>query len=185
VINVVTDAWERFDLSFVELADLARYNSAELKPLFNRSGREPPLRADAPYQPSPETLLKLVQEFLRVLGMLPGALGRQEYELGLRGVDMLRGMTMDLMLEENGLSPAKRGGALHRRPFLTADQLQDLATIPPQAAERRSLVEANRAIAAIFLPRARRLAATIGMAWPTAFEDATRRNLKLRVQLEI
>jgi len=185
VISVVTDDWERFDLSFVEPADLPRYNSAELTTLFNRSGRAPPLRHDAPYQPPPETLLKLVQEFLRVLGLSPGALGREEYELGLRGVDLLRGMTLDLMLEENGISPAKRGGALRWRPFLTADQLEDLATIPPQAAERRDLIEANRAIAAIFLPRARRLAATVGMAWPTAFEDATRRNLKRRLQLEI
>ncbi len=185
VVSVVTDDWERFDLSIVGPADLAGYNSSDLTCLFNRSGREPPLRADALYQASPETLLKLVQEFLRVLGMLPGALGREEYELGLRGVDLLRGMTLDLMLEESGISPAARGGALRRRPFLTADQLQDLETIPAQAAERRSLLDANRTIAAIFLPRARRLAATIGMAWPAAFEEATRRHLKRRLQLEI
>jgi len=185
VISVVTDDWDRFDLSLVGPADLARYNSAELTSLFNRTGRAPPLRPDTPYQTPPETLLKLVQEFFRVLGLLPSALGREEYELGLRGVDLLRGMTLDLMLEENGISPTKRGGALHRRPFLNADQLEDLATIPPQAAERRSVIEANRAIAAIFLPRARRLAETVGMPWPTEFEDATRRNLKSRLQLDI
>jgi hypothetical protein len=185
ILDVVTDDWQRFDLSFVEAADLARYNAAELTTLFNRTGRAPPTRPDAPYQTLPDQLLTLVQEFLRVLGMLAGAVGREEYELGLRGVDLLRGMTLDLMLEENGVSPSKRGGALRRRPFLTAEQLGALATIPPQAAARESVIAANRAIAAIFLPRARRLAARIGMVWPTEFEDATKRHLELKLQLEI
>jgi hypothetical protein len=40
-------------------------------------------------------------------------------------------------------------------------------------------------LAAIFLPRARRLASKIGMPWPTDFEEATRRHLRLRLQFEI
>jgi len=43
------------------------------------------------------------------------------------------------------------------------------------------LIAANLALAAIFLPRARRLAAQTGMTWPTAFEAATRRHLKERL----
>jgi hypothetical protein len=89
------------------------------------------------------------------------------------------------MLEENGVGPAQRGGALRRNPFLTADQRAELAAIPPISAERRSVLAANRVLAAIFLPRARRLAESIGMAWPTEFEDATRRNLKLKLDLDI
>ena len=53
------------------------------------------------------------------------------------------------------------------------------------SADRDSLIAANRALAAIFLPRARRLASKIGMEWPTDFEAATRRHLRLRLQLEI
>ena len=41
VISVVTDEWERFDISLVEAADLARHNAAELKVLFNRGERAP------------------------------------------------------------------------------------------------------------------------------------------------
>jgi predicted nucleotidyltransferase len=183
VINVVTDDWRRFDLSIVEGADLDRYAAAELKGLFNRGHRAPPDRPDTPYQTPPDRLLPLVQEFLRVIGLSVGAMGREEYELGLNGVDLLRRMTMDLMLEENGVGPAQRGGALRRNPFLTADQRAELAAIPPISAERRSVLAANRVLAAIFLPRARRLAESIGMAWPT--EDATRRNLKLKLDLDI
>jgi len=185
ILNVVTEDWQRFDLSIVEGADLPRYDSAELTTLFNRADRAPPVQPDLQYQTAPEALLKLAQEFLRVLGLLVGAMGREEYELGLRGVDLLRGMTLELMLEENGIAPSKRGGALHRRPFLTADQLADLATIPPQAATRAGVIAPNLAIAAIFLPRARRLAAKIGAAWPTEFEAATGRHLKLKLQLDI
>ncbi len=185
IINVVTDDWQRFDLSIVEAADLTRYNPAELTPLFNRGDRAPPVQPDIPYQTAPDALLQLVREFLRVLGLLVVAVGREEYELGLRGADLLRGMTLDLMLEENAVAPSKRGGALRRRPLLTADQLAGLAAIPPQAATRAGVIEPNLAIAAVFLPRARRLAARIGMEWPTEFESATRRHLKRRLQLDI
>ncbi len=41
------------------------------------------------------------------------------------------------------------------------------------------------ALARVFLPRARRLAAKIGAAWPEALEDATRASLKARLGLEI
>jgi hypothetical protein len=185
VISVVIDEWERFDLSLVEVADLSRYNAAELKGLFNRGERSPEVKPEAPYQIPKEDLLKLVQEFLRVLGLLVGAMGREEYELSLAGLALLRGMTMDLMLAENDVSPAKRGGALHRNPLLTAEQRAALASLPPQMASRESALESNRALAAIFLPRARRLAARVSMVWPEDLETATRRNLQRRLNLDI
>ena len=104
--------------------------------------------------------------------------GREEYVLMLSGIDILRRLTIDLMLEENGVSPADRGGALHRQPLLTADQRRELAGLAPVAADRAGALGANAALAKIFLPRARRLAARIGMAWPEAFEAATRRHLQ-------
>ncbi|HZZ87355.1 MAG TPA: nucleotidyltransferase domain-containing protein [Caulobacteraceae bacterium] len=178
VLNVVTDDWQRFDLSFIEASDLPRYNVRDLQVLFNHACVAPPDRPPEAYSTEPALLLGLVQEFLRVLGMLPGALGREEYEIGLRGIDLLRGMTMDLFLEENGVSPAARGGALRRNPFFTADQRAELARIPPLGADGESLIVGCRALAAIFLPRARRLAGRIGMEWPAALEAAVRRRLK-------
>jgi len=182
VLNVVTDAWERFDISLVQAEDLARYDAVALTPLFNRSGRTPPTQPDRPYRTAPDQLLKMVNEFLRVLGLLPVVVGREEYALALSGVDHLRRMTFDLMLEENGVAPWKRGGALHRNPLLTADQRAQLEALPPQTAGRDSVIEAHLAFAALFLPRARRLASEIGMAWPEGFESATRRHLKSKLQ---
>jgi predicted nucleotidyltransferase len=177
VLNVVTADWGRFDLVVVHRADLDRYNRDALQPLFNRGVSQPPSRPDQPYRTSPPDLLKLVQEFLRVLGLAVVGLGRAEYEVSLAGVDLLRRMTIDLMLEENGVAPAQRGGALRRNPLLTAGQRAELAGLPPVMADREGLLAANSAFARLFLPRAHRLAAEIGMAWPTELEAATARHL--------
>jgi predicted nucleotidyltransferase len=177
VLNMVTADWARFDLTLVQREDLQRYDSNALTPIFNKGESNSPVQAQAPYRTSPAELLKLVNEFLRVIGLTPVAMGREEYQLALNGVDLLRRMTMDLMLEENGVSPASRGGALHRNHLLTAEQRDALQALPVIAAERTSILAGNAAFAGLFLPRARRLGAEIGMEWPSAFEDATRRHL--------
>jgi hypothetical protein len=117
-------------------------------------------------------------EFLRVLGLSPVAFGRREHLVSLGGVELLRRMAIDLLLDLNGVSPETRGGALRRNPFLTGEQLAALEAVPPVAATHDSLLAANRAIAAIFLPAARQLAAEVGAEWPVALEAATRRRLE-------
>ncbi|HLZ84539.1 MAG TPA: hypothetical protein VKQ54_13320, partial [Caulobacteraceae bacterium] len=185
ILNVVTTDWGRFDISFVEGSELVRYDAERLTPLFNRGERSPPRGGAAPYRPSPETVLRLANEYLRVLGLLVGALGREEYGLGLNGIDILRRITVDLMLEENAVGPADRGGALRRNPLLTADQRRNLAALAPVVADHDGLIAANAALSAIFLPRARRLAAQVGAPWPTVFEEATRRHLRERAGVTI
>lgn len=183
VVNVVTEEWARFDISFVEAAELDRYSAHDLTVLFNKGEHEPPEREPAAYEPAPAAVLAIINEFLRVLGLLVVADGRQEWLLAMSGLEILRKLTLDLMLEENGISPAARGGTLRRNPLLTAEQRQALEGLPPIVADRASLFEANRRIAAIFLPRARRLADRIGVVWPDAFEAATRRSLELNLGL--
>lgn len=185
VVSVVTADWERFDISFIEAADLGRYDAARLTPIFNRGSREPPRPAPTAYEVAPEALLALINEFLRVLGLLGVAEGRREWLLALQGFGILRGLSIDLMLEENRVSPADRGGALRRNPLLTAEQRAALEGLPPLAANRASVLEANAALSAIFLPRARRLAARVGLPWPSAFESATKRHLRERLGLVI
>jgi predicted nucleotidyltransferase len=181
VISVVTEDWERFDLNLIEADQLAAQAARRLKPLFNRGDRGPPEQAEAPYRVSPDQLSALVKEFLRVLGLAAVVMGRREYVVALAGVGHLRGMAVDLMLEENAVPSWKRGGALRRNPLLTAEQRETLEALPPLKAERDSLIEAQQALAGVFLPRARRLAEEIGMAWPDALEGATRRSLEARL----
>jgi len=181
VLNVVTRTWERFDILFLEPPELQMHDSARLTQIFNRGASGPPMQVRIDYQPSPETILKIVNEFLRVLGLFPVAVGRGEWLLAQAGMELLRRLTIDLMLEENRLSTADRGGALHLNTLLTTEQRQALEGLPAVTADRDSAFAGNRAVAALFLPRARRLAAEVGAAWPDAFEAATRDQLKLRI----
>ena len=185
VLNVVTADWQRFDLSFIQREDLPRHNGALLRPLFNRSGQTPPVEPELPYRPAPEQLLKLVQEFIRVLGLAVVVVGRKEYVVALSGIEHLRRLTLDLMMEENRVPLGRRGGALHRNSLLNAEQCAQLESLPQLMAERASVIEGHRAFAEVFLPRARRLAVEIGMGWPCDFEEATRRYLEANLQLRI
>jgi hypothetical protein len=94
-------------------------------------------------------------------------------------------MTIDTMLEENGVAPSMRGGVLKLNRFLTEQQRAELETVPPLAATRASVLEVQGALARIFLPRARALAAARGVAWPHDFEDAVRRGLASALDLAL
>ncbi len=185
VLNLVLEGWRRLDVSLIEAAELPRYDGSMLTPLFNRTGVQPAGSYPPAYRTSPETLLALVNEFIRILGLASVGAGRQEYFLMMAGVEHLRRLTLDLMLEENGIGPWARGGALSRLPLLTADQRAQLDAMPPLAPTRESTLEGHAAVARIFLPRARRLATAIAAGWPERFEQATRDHLANTIGLTI
>ena len=184
VVSVVTADWARFDLSFVEPAELGGYHAPRLTRLFNRGDLSPPDRQPEPYAATPASVRPVIEEFLRVLGLLVVAEGRGEWVVALSGVEILRQLSLDLMLEENGVAPADRGGVKRRNPFLTAAQRAELEALLPVAANRDSVRAANVQLAELFLPRARRLADRVGLAWPAPFEAATRRYLRDQIGFE-
>jgi predicted nucleotidyltransferase len=177
VLNVVLPEWQRLDISVAEPAELARYEAARLSELINRTGVQPSGHFPEIYEPSAQSLLPVVEEFLRVLGLAPVVLGRGDYVVLISGVDNLRRLTTDLMLEENRIGPWDRGGALKRRSLLTEEQYTQLESLPPLSADPVSAKANNEALAAIFLPRAKRLCADVGVTWPERLEEATRIHL--------
>ncbi|MEI9965706.1 MAG: hypothetical protein WDM92_14535 [Caulobacteraceae bacterium] len=156
-----------------------------LTPLFNRGDAEPPRPPQPPYRPSPERVLQIVNEFIRVLGLTSVVVGRQEYVTAQSGVDILRRLTIDLMVEQNRIGPADRGGALHANRLLTLEQRVLLSSLPPVGAERGSILRASVELARLFLPRAKALAHEVGAPWPAAFEQATRAHLERSLGLTI
>ena len=182
VVSVVTVEWQRFDIHFAAPEQIARMDASGWRPL---SGEPAPAAPPAPANDGAgQRVTALVTEFLRVLGLLPVAVGRQEWITGQQGFDLLRRMLIDLMLEENGLGRAARG-AKRLNGFLTAEQRELLEAIVPPPANRDALIQANAALGHVFLARARPLAERLGAAWPEAFEAATRRHLMSELDLEV
>ncbi|NKM14001.1 hypothetical protein GFL85_23780 [Rhizobium laguerreae] len=124
----------------------------------------------------------LINEFIRVFGLLAVANGRGEYLLSVAGVDLLRMMLFKLLSEE--VERADKGGMLAWSRRLSEEQLDLLATIPPAAPTRQSIIDAHLACASAFLPRARRMAERWEIEWPQRFEDATWRHLEREVGMK-
>jgi len=185
IVNSITANWDRFDLTFVKPAEFAVMPLTAAKPLFNRGTPERLFAAPPPYKTTAPRVLQLVNEFIRVLGLTPGGIGRNEFFNLQDGVGLLRRMTLDLMLEANGIGANARGGALHVNMFLTDEQRRALESVPPVGATRESVIAADVALARIFLPLAKKLATETGATWPSAFEDATRRHLARTVGMNI
>ncbi|MET3527089.1 nucleotidyltransferase domain-containing protein [Phenylobacterium koreense] len=182
VLTAITKDWRRFDLAFLTPGEFARQDGAGLRHLLGDAEKPPerPRRAGS----SPAQLNALVTEFLRVMGLAPVAFGREEWLVARQGVELLRQMTVDLMVEEAGLAPSARG-VKRLNPFLTEDQRLALEALPSPPADPLSLLEAQVAISALFLPRARKLLAERGIDWPVAFEGATRDHLRTTLGVEL
>ena len=126
-----------------------------LRPLLDRDGLHDRLPGTLPSaRPDPKRVAFVVEEFIRVLGLLPGGLGRSELVLLTTGAGLLRDLLRDLMLETCPL--LDRGGMLHLSRLLTPEQMAELEALPYP--DREEVVAAHLAIAQAFLPLARRSA---------------------------
>lgn len=180
VFNAITDQWQRIDLVSISLEALAGRSRDGLKPLIDRHGLYDTLPPTIAWMgPNKGHVSYLINEFLRVFGLLAVADGRGEYLLSVAGVDLLRMMLFNLLSEE--VERADKGGMLAWKRRLSEEQLGLLASIPPAAPTRQSIIDAHIACARAFLPRARRMAEQWNIEWPQAFEDATWRHLEREV----
>lgn len=175
LFNAITETWERVDLTVTVPGRVLGARSG-YRPLVDRAGvwgALPPSRPEG--KPDPARVAALVQEFIRVLGLLPVGLGRREYAVAVTGWGMQRTALISLLIEELGLpSPP---GALHLSKLLAAEDMRMLEALPAPAAERASLLAANHAVAAAFVPRARALVMRVDAAWPEVFWAATQAHL--------
>lgn len=172
----ITADWQRWDVSIGDPDDVSRRTRGTVKPLFDRAGlRDRLAPPGAPLPPDPAEIKALTTEFLRVMGLLPVVLGRREHVVGVSGAGLLRGLIIQLFLED--VAVEDRGGALHLNALLPEDRLRQLAELPAPDADHDSVLRAHLACAGLFLPAARDLAARSGAQWPTELEDALRRRL--------
>ena len=148
-----------------------------MKPVFDHDALYNTLEVSGPKQPPDAArLLFQVEEFVRILGLLPLAMGRQEYINGVLGVSLLRNALVELLIEET--DAPHRGGILHLNRIITDDQKALIMSMPPAVPERDALITAHLAYAKAYLPRARQRAAALDMDWPERFEAATWQRLE-------
>jgi len=180
----ITPDWQRWDVSIGVPDDVAGRTSSTVKPLFDRAGLNerlaPPGR---PAAPDPVKINALTTEFLRVMGLLPVALGRREHVVGVSGAGLLRGLIVQLFVED--VAVEDRGGAMHLNALLPPARLRQLVDLPAAEATHDSVLDAHMACARIFLPAARDLAAATDAQWPAELEDALRIRLRRELGLEL
>jgi predicted nucleotidyltransferase len=173
VLNAVTDGWLRIDLDVTAPDRLQGRAQDKLKALIDRDNIYAALPATIPDPgPDPRRMAGTISEFIRILGLSHVADGRGEYELAVLGYSMLRRMMSDILVAEMGIGDT--GGALHLSKLIDPGRMKILTDLPSPLATRDSVLAANNAVARVFFPRAKALAAKLGIDWPQAFEDATR-----------
>lgn len=185
VISAVTSDWERFDVAFAAADQIRARDPGGLRMLFARMGATMPEGAPANAQTAgPTSVEPLVREFLRVLGLSPVVIHREDPVLLLEGLAMLRSLLVDLMLVENGRSRSDRG--LKRvGQALTSEQRAELASLPAFDANPEHVRPALQALASMFLSRAKPVSARLHSPWPEAFETATRAHLRGSLGLDL
>ncbi|BCJ34341.1 hypothetical protein Athai_18440 [Actinocatenispora thailandica] len=176
VVNHITAGWLRFDVSFVDPDELSERSADGLLALFDPDGLAARLAGPASRTgPAASAVDRLTREFLRILGLLPVVLGRDEYVVGASGAGLARTLLIQLMVEE--VAAPDPGGALHLRSLLAPERMAQLAALPPIAATRESVLAAHLACAGLFLPLARALAERSGASWPAEMVAALREHL--------
>lgn len=184
VFNEITSDWLRFDVSVITPAALEGYTASTLRLLFDKADLQSKLRPGGePLAPSGSRVNALTKEFMRVLGLLPLVLGREDYTVGASGASLIRMLLIQLMTED--VAVEDRGGALRLRGLLPDARIAEIDGLPAIAATRESVVAVHMAVARLFLPLARDLSERTGTEWPDALERALRDHLDRQLDLKM
>ncbi|MBP1844676.1 putative nucleotidyltransferase [Rhizobium petrolearium] len=183
LINAITADWLRIDVDIINPDQMARRSADGLKVVFDHDRILETLpTAPSRASPDPARMKWQFEEFIRIFGLLPLAIGRGEYLNGITGIFHLRNLLTELLIEET--AAPNRGGALHLNRLITEEQKQVLAGLPLPSPTREAIISANLAYAKAYLPRARRVATKIGVEWPERFEAATWAHLRHMLGIE-
>jgi hypothetical protein len=177
LVNAITDDWLRIDVFMETQKEFAARDGNAVRSVID------PLGLHSDLQTYPQTrdadldrVQFVIQDFIRVLGLLYVCIGRREYYTIIMGVGLLRDNLMALMMEETGQRDT--GGILHLSKVLSSEDMGIINDLPFPGHDRDELIAANIGIARVFMPRAKALAKRLDIEWPTAFEAATLQKLK-------
>ncbi len=155
ILGAITTDYLRFDLVVQSVADTQPRRLEPARVLFDKDGIAD--RFPLTTAPPPDPFARLpfvVEEFIRLLGMLPIVVERDDVPMGMEGQMGVHSLLISLLLLENGIDRAATGKR-HVVSFLTAEQRDVLARAPSLDPSMDSIVQGRLAYARLFLPRAR------------------------------
>jgi hypothetical protein len=178
----ITPKWLHFDVVFHAVSSVDPKTVEGMVPLVDKAGILPacpvprPNRKGNPFFP-----LAAAEHFLYMLGNMVSVIGRNELIPATNGVIIVRDIDLvGLLLAEQGWVTTREHSFGNPFPFtkrlrtyLSDDQNQLLASLPPLVASIDSVVDGYIALAHAFLPRARSLATKTGSPWPEEYERAS------------
>lgn len=177
ILGAITQDYQRFDLVVQSVADTKPRTLAAAQLLFDKDGVAQHMLLTAPTSHDPFANLSfLVEEFIRLLGMLPIVVERNDISIGMEGQLALHSLFISLLLLENGIDRTTTGKR-HVDALLTNEQRAVLGQIPSLAPSIESIIQGRVAYGRLFLLRARRLMEARGHVYPEVFEAATKRHL--------
>lgn len=184
LINAIVAPDIRIDVLMLTPAQAKRHPRDSLLPLVDHDDILSTLPAKTLHTaPDPKRLAYQFEEFIRILALLPLAIGRSEYINGVAGVFHLRNLLVELLIAET--NAPNRGGALQLNRLLTAEQQDLLTFLPPPIPTRDGVIDAHRAYASAYLHRARAYAQAHDIPWPDRFEDVTLTQIGEQLDLRI
>lgn len=179
----ITADWMRCDVALLTPQEVRARSRTRLRVLWDRGRIAETLAAEPGPDRGSADVLRLIDDFLHGLGLLPPIVGRREYRLGVSNAEALRGY-LALLLQEIDDAPG-RGAELRLDSFLSDESRSVLDSIPIAAPARESVIVAHMTSARAFLPRARALAAQRGLAWPERFEAVTLQVLHAELGIDL
>jgi hypothetical protein len=177
LLGAITADYLRFDLVIQALDDTRPRTLEAAQLLFDKDGEVQRFHLLTPSDRDPYVHLPLlVEDFIRLLGMLPIVVERNDIPIGMEGQLALHSMLISLLLLERGIDRMTIGKR-HVAALLTREQQAILSQVPALAPTMDSVIQGRVIYGRLFLPRARRLMAARSAVYPQAFEEATRRHL--------
>lgn len=182
-INAITDLWQRFDITVIDKSSLNNYGQNEIRFLYDDddiSGLMPEFiqkKSLIPFE-----LKDVTEEFIRVLGLLPVVIGREDFVTAMSGVQILK----DLLIRLIKMSmPCSDAGALSLKKHLPDQDYKILLAMPPLTQTRHAILQANIYLADAFFLKAKNQYEQHNMAWPERFVKATALYLEAQLHTKI
>lgn len=172
----VTATCERLDVVAERVSDVAsttKHRAVVFDRDRLRDAVPPPPAAPGPDR---DRIAWLIEEFLRQQVIFPVVVIRDDWLLGVVGVQQAQVLLYELFVAVN--APWPPSGVKKWSAKLTADQRTLLASLPVPQPRRESVLAAHLAATTAFLDAGRAAATSVGVSWPDELQRATDTHLR-------